>query len=1046
MTISEVRPTVLLRRTPHGGFEQCVSVKLCNHGPEGCSAALTVRAGGEVSEQLLGDVPPGESSHEVFVPAIEQPGAVEFALLVGDAQADLRVIPWQPPRRLTVHVIQRSHHDVGYTNLASTVLREYDGFLDQVIDMAEHTRGFPEESQFRMAVEQAWSIDHFLRHARPERAAKMIALMQSGRVELTALFGNMVTEICGHESLIRALYHARRLARLHGISITTAEHNDVPGMSWGLCQVLTDAGIKLFCPMLPRYYNWGEKKMRSFWDDETLFSAYGQPGAFWWEAPSGKRLLLLDNAGAWGDMNGSLPGLADKLTELVVKGYPYDTVRWPVIGGARDNSPYIEGYAHSIKAWNEKWAWPRLICSTNARFYADFAPELPGDLPVFRGELPGQDYPTGSTSTAADTAVSRNTHVSLMTAERLAATAASATGYPYQAEQLFAAYEDILWYDEHTWGHHFPCGPTMRASRLEKTVHAHRAQALAHDVTSKALAAIADRVPLGGEGFHLVVYNPLPETRTGVISAPLREIDNCGSVMVESPAGDDPAAGTYLRGVLLNDRWHANPPQEIVDGHFELIDVATGEVVPYQIARITSADDTVPDAPERAGLGQGGYRYGMFELPNGIQRDLRFIAKDVPACGYRTYRLAPAEASPLPPSPPSGEGDVAAAGGRGGEVPLARGEGGRGARCLENAFYRLTIAPDLGRVVSIWDKELDRELLDPAAPHRFGDLVVRSPHSAEGEALPAMTVEAGPEGPVSASFDFWGGMPGHPAVRQTVTLYPDVRRIDFATRILKDPTPLLDAHLAFPFAFDNPRFRYEGVLSVMEPIADYLPGAYSDSIAVQNWVSISDGDMTVLWSSLDAPMASLGGLWPGYVSPAHSCFIAERADHPPLTADSPIMGSIYSTLFYNNFGTNFYVSQTGSVLFRYSISTRAGSVSDAEAVRFGLDATTPFEQLFTERPREAALPPSRGFLSLTGDPVVLLTCKRAEDGDGWVVRLWNPSPNAVKARVEIGFTGVSQARLTGIAEDGDGASLECSDGGFDIEIAACATATVRMNQ
>jgi hypothetical protein len=388
-----------------------------------------VRAGGEVSEQLLGDVPPGESSHEVFVPAIEQPGAVEFALLVGDAQADLRVIPWQPPRRLTVHVIQRSHHDVGYTNLASTVLREYDGFLDQVIDMAEHTRGFPEESQFRMAVEQAWSIDHFLRHARPERAAKMIALMQSGRVELTALFGNMVTEICGHESLIRALYHARRLARLHGISITTAEHNDVPGMSWGLCQVLTDAGIKLFCPMLPRYYNWGEKKMRSFWDDETLFSAYGQPGAFWWEAPSGKRLLLLDNAGAWGDMNGSLPGLADKLTELVVKGYPYDTVRWPVIGGARDNSPYIEGYAHSIKAWNEKWAWPRLICSTNARFYADFAPELPGDLPVFRGELPGQDYPTGSTSTAADTAVSRNTHVSLMTAERLAATAASATGY-----------------------------------------------------------------------------------------------------------------------------------------------------------------------------------------------------------------------------------------------------------------------------------------------------------------------------------------------------------------------------------------------------------------------------------------------------------------------------------------------------------------------------------------------------------------------------------------------------------------------------------------
>jgi alpha-mannosidase len=85
--------------------------------------------------------------------------------------------------------------------------------------MAEATKDFPDEAKFRIVVEQIWSVDHFLRNTTEAKGARMIDLMREGRVEITVLFGNMITEICGHEVLARSLYHAFRLKRKFGIPI-----------------------------------------------------------------------------------------------------------------------------------------------------------------------------------------------------------------------------------------------------------------------------------------------------------------------------------------------------------------------------------------------------------------------------------------------------------------------------------------------------------------------------------------------------------------------------------------------------------------------------------------------------------------------------------------------------------------------------------------------------------------------------------------------------------------------------------------------------------
>ena len=1015
MKFREITPTVFLRRSGDK-LQQLVRVGITNTG-EVAAAAIFLTVTGTVREFPLGDVPEGESEYELFIDEVTAPTTATFILKCAGDEADRKDAPWQPPRHWTVHVVQLSHHDPGYTDLASNVLPEHDEFLDNTIEMAANTAGFPYDAQFRFVVEQTWSIDHYLRNAPQERAAKMIDVMRSGHVELTALFGNMTTEICGHESLARTAYHAFRLKRLYGIPIVSAEHNDIPGLSWGLSHVLAEAGIKIFCPGFPLYWTWSGSKLHSFWDEKALFPTGDVrcPGAFWWEAPSGKRVLLwCNNGGCGGDVHANTPTLGRRLLELEGQGYPYTVLRWPVGGGGRDNAPYIEGYSHTIREWNEKWAFPHLVCSTNAMFYNDFIKQVPADLPVFRGEIAGPDYPVGATSTALATAVNRNNHSNLLTAEKLATAASFVSDYKYQQDRIFHAYEEVQWYDEHAWGHHFPCGPSMNAAELEKAIRAYRAAAHTHDVTNKAMARIADHVRLETDDYHLVVF-------TSPARAFLREIDNCGSTMYEvSPAGDAGGVG-HLKGVLLQDRWHVNLPREIIDGKFELIDTATGENVPYQIVEIESADATVPYAAQRLGIGSGGRRYGFFEQPIGLKRDLRFIARDVPACGYKTYRFVQRE------DVPEFSGGLTA-------TPTA----------IENQYYRVEVDAQSGAIRSIFDKEAGRELIDADAPHAFGDVIVRTPFNNDESNLVDSKLVEGPSGVVCASIERTARVHGHPAIRQTVTLSDGLKRVEFAVRILKDSTPLLDVHLAFPFLVQNPVFRYESALSVMEPIKDYLPGSFSDNIAVQNWVKVGGDDFTVLWSSLDAPIASMGGLWPGYVSPAHSALLSERMPHPPLKPEDLKDGWIYSNVFYNNFGTNFSVTQTGDVLFRYVISSCSGDVSDGAAAGFGWDATTPIEQIITRPWTERTLPASDSLMEVDNESVVLITCKKAEVGDDVILRLWNVSSQDQKAEVHLKFAAIQSAQTTNLVEEGGGEALEHTDHSIIIDMKASTLMTIRV--
>ena len=75
--------------------------------------------------------------------------------------------------------------------------------------------------------------------------------------------------------------------------------------------------------------------------------------------------------------------------------------------------------------------------------------------------------------------------------------------------------------------------------------------------------------------------------------------------------------------------------------------------------------------------------------------NVRFIAEDVPAVGYKVYHLRDSKETLEPAATTQ-------------------------STTLESPYYRVTLDPATGAVRSIYDKQLQRELVDEKSPYRFG--------------------------------------------------------------------------------------------------------------------------------------------------------------------------------------------------------------------------------------------------------------------------------------------------------------------------------------
>ncbi len=370
-------------------------------------------------------------------------------------------------------------------------------------------------------------------------------------------------------------------------------------------------------------------------------------------------------------------------------------------------------------------------------------------------------------------------------------------------------------------------------------------------------------------------------------------------------------------------------------------------------------------------------------------RTLRFLAKDVPAMGYKVYRTQPGK--------------------------LNDSAGGKAASAtLENQFYKLQLDPESGAIQCIYDKQLNKELVSRTSPYRFGEYLYvtggdKYPNSihVNSALLPApalevhqahgghlVSIERTPSGTVALmeSEDV-----NTPLIRTRVRLFNDEKKIELTEEVDKKEVLNKEAvYFAFPFALNKPRFQYEVQNGVVDPAKDTYPGAGHEWFTVQHWIAAGQDGVSGGVLPLDAPLVTLGdinrGAWP-----------AEFGQRD---------GTIFSYVMNNYWNTNYLAGQGGHFAFHYVI-TSAASTDAAALSRMGWEEITPLEADVVTTQDKPVAPPAPGqkvgtaqatqaagagksprqlsategsFIEISDPNILLETWKPAEDGNGTILR------------------------------------------------------------
>jgi alpha-mannosidase len=306
------------------------------------------------------------------------------------------------------------------------------------------------------------------------------------------------------------------------------------------------------------------------------------------------------------------------------------------------------------------------------------------------------------------------------------------------------------------------------------------------------------------------------------------------------------------------------------------------------------------------------------------------LAPDIPALGFALFAVEADAAAPAAGAAPA-TAAVSPAG------------------TIENRFYRVKVDPKTGGILSLFDKELGRELVDPACPWPLNTYVYEQPEGGRAAvddmtkravfhrwAAETAAVKAGERGPVSASLVVQSAPKMCASLEQRIVLYDDVKRIDLVNILDKEETFHPEAvYFAFPFKVGeglSPAVRFEIAGADMAPGSEQLPGTTLDWQTAQHWVEFSGRDARVVWSPVEAPLVQFGDINTGKWQKTFS----------------PVNAWVFSYAMNNYWMTNFKASQEGRVEFRYSltsgapVATAAGPVSDRVAsTRFGWEVHTP---------------------------------------------------------------------------------------------------------
>ncbi len=489
-------------------------IQVDSKGVTGATVRVASTAWSEVSSQGPLNLRKGREVLTIEVPRIEQATSVEVQIEANGARRQFGPFQVMPPPHWTVYLTQHTHTDIGYTRPQTEILPEHIRYIDYALDYCDLTDGYPDEARFRWTCETSWAVREYTKTRPAAQVERLKRRIADGRIEVCGLLLNM-SEVAGESSLAGLLRPLRALKEELNLPVRTAMQNDVNGAGWCLVDYFSDLGI--------RYLSMGINQTRSI-------LPFNMPTAFWWESPSGKRVLAYRSdhyhlGNFWhiheGKVDRFRPGLVDYLVSLQQRQYPFDRIGVQFSGYHTDNSPPSTAACDVVKTWNEHYAWPQLRLSTAQEFLGYVEREHQSDLPVHRQAWPDW-WTDGFGSAARETAAARQTESALQVSQGLLTMAAilGARLSPGVLTRAAAIQDDVLFYAEHTFGAAESVSDRLAENTQvqwgEKASYVWNAVKNSNLLREEALGQVQEFLPRA-EVSTVAVFNTLSWSRSGLV-------------------------------------------------------------------------------------------------------------------------------------------------------------------------------------------------------------------------------------------------------------------------------------------------------------------------------------------------------------------------------------------------------------------------------------------------------------------------------------------------------------------------------------------------
>jgi alpha-mannosidase len=454
----------------------------------------------------------GYNTVNLGLPPVTKPTPVELSVVAGDFSVKSTIV-LDPVKKWKIKLIQHTHTDIGYTRSQTEILAEHLRYIDYALDYCDATDNYPENAKFRWTCEASWPVDEYLKCRPASQIERLIKRIKEGRIEVTGMYFNF-DEIPDEKILAASLAAAGRIKE-KGIPISLAMQDDVNGIGWCMDDYFNQLGVK--------YLNMGTHGHRAL-------ICFDKPTMFWWESPSGKRLLTfraehymtgntvleIQN----GDIDRFKNHLLNYLIGLEAKQYPYDEMAIQHSGYLTDNSPPSTIASDLIKQWNNLFIWPQLSTSTAETFFSDMEKDHGSEFPVIRGAWPDW-WTDGFSASARETATTRLASSSLIANEAgLSMASLEGVKLPDEINKSIDLTDNaLLFYTEHTMGYsesvREPLSKPTMEQRALKESYAWEANRRTAAIGEEAMGLLQSKFSRESQP-SLIVFNTLNWRRSGL--------------------------------------------------------------------------------------------------------------------------------------------------------------------------------------------------------------------------------------------------------------------------------------------------------------------------------------------------------------------------------------------------------------------------------------------------------------------------------------------------------------------------------------------------